>query len=217
MDNSKEKDYYLISNLLPAGVLIFATVIILGLIFIKKPELEYKITTSTMLEKVLSHSDLISPDKIMDILFENDTLYRFIDLRSAPDFLKDHLEGAVNIPIDHILDKKYQNVLNQDEKINVLYYSDHCGACGPWMILSQLGYKNNKILLGGYDYVTSYILNDYAPLSGEYQNEKARYNFSKIINETSGGQAKSLTIPQDNTPQLPIKKKKKDAVSSGGC
>lgn len=216
MNNIEEKDYNLIANYLPIGSIIFAVIIILGVIFIKQPDKEYQISEKQMLEKLLSYNDLVGPDKIMHILFENDSLYQFIDLRSTTDFLNSHLEGAINIPISHILDKKYDNILNQDKKINVLYYSDHCGACGPWMILSQLGYKNNKIMLGGYDYVNEYILKNFAPLTGNYKNEKAQYDFAKVISQTSGGKSKATGTENEKPANLPVKKKKKEA-SSGGC
>lgn len=216
MNNNEEKDHNLISNYLPIGSVIFAVIIILGLIFIKQPEKEYQISETQMLEKLLSYQDLVSPDKIMHILFEKDSLYQLIDLRSTPDFMNGHLDGAINIPIHHILDKKYDDILNQDKKINVLYYSDHCGACGPWMILTQLGYKNNKILLGGYDYVNEHIIKNYSPLAGNFKNEKPQYDFAKVISETSGGKSKPVSTESDKPVNLPVKKKKKEA-SSGGC
>ena len=215
--SNEEKEHALISNILPIGIVAFAIVIILGLIFIKQPEKEYLITESEMLEELLTFKQTIGPDKIVDILFEKDSLYQFIDLRSTPDFINGHIEGAINIPLSHVLDKKYESILNQAEKINILYYSDHCGACGPWMVLSQLGYKNNKILLGGYDYVNEHIIKNYAPLSGNYKNEKAHYDFAKVVNETAGSKNSSIESNNDDKPKiLPVKKKKKEA-EEGGC
>jgi hypothetical protein len=85
------------------------------------------------------------------------------------------------------------------------------------MVLSQLGYKNNKILLGGYDYVDKYILKTYAPLSGSYKNEKAKYDFAKIISETAGGSNAATDTKNDEPKPLPLKKKKKEVEESGGC
>ena len=215
MNQNTEQDYHLISNKLPLGVLIFAVIIILGVIFMKTPELKYNITTEKMLEEVQAQNDIISPGKFMNIIYENDSLYQFIDLRSAHDYLIGHLNNAINIPIHKILNKEYREILNQDKKINVLYYSDHCGACGPWMILTQLGYKNNKILLGGYDYVNSKIITEFSPLTGNYRNETAKYDFAKIVKETAGG-ASSGSSTKSSKPKL-VKKKKKKGGADGGC
>lgn len=215
MNNTVEKEYKKISNILPIGAIIFALIIILGLIFIKQPEYVYNVSEESMLEEVLTFKQTVGPEKTMDIVFNENPLYQFIDLRSKPEFLKGHLKGAINIPISHILDKEYEGILNQDSKINILYYSDHCGACGPWMILRQLGYKNNKVLLGGYDYVNEYILNNYSPLSGNFKNEKAQYDYAKVISETAGSKVSSSS---DSKPSAtPVKKKKKEASEEGGC
>lgn len=214
----EEKEYSLISNILPVGTVIFALIIILGVIFIKQPDKVYMVNESEMLEELLSFEQTIGPEKVVDILYQGDSIYRFIDLRSTPDFINGHIEGAINIPISHVLDEKYENILNQDEKINILYYSDHCGACGPWMVLSQLGYKNNKILLGGYDYVNMHIIKNYAPLSGNYKNEKPHFDYVKIISETAGAGGATVSSKTESTPKtLPVKKKKKAAEEEGGC
>ncbi|MEN8120873.1 MAG: rhodanese-like domain-containing protein [Bacteroidota bacterium] len=215
MNKNSEKDYSVISNKLPIGGLIFAIIIILGVVFVKEPSKKFSITTENMLTELQTYEDAVGPEKIMDILYNDDNLYRFIDLRSSHDFIKGHMENAINIPIHKILDDEYEKILNQDEYINILYYSDHCGACGPWMILKQLGYKNNKILLGGYDYVNNFILKEYTPMTGNFKNEKAKYDFAKIVSETAG--AGSGTSSSKSSKKAPIKKKKKKAGADGGC
>ena len=212
-----EHEHRTISDKLPAGALIFALIIILGLVFMKEPERKYVLSVEQMHQELLKHKDIIYPAQFMDILYGNDSLYRFIDLRNAHDYIKGHLKNAINIPIHKILNKEYEDIFNQDKYINVLYYSDHCGACGPWMILKQLGYKNNKVLAGGYDYVNEYIINKYSPMTGNYRNEKARYDYAKIVSETAGaGSVGAATAPKPKST-TPIKKKKKKVEEEGGC
>ena len=215
MSNNAEHEHKVISNKLPIGGLIFALIIILGVVFVKEPSKKYRITTEDMLTEVQTYKDVVDPEKVMAVLYGDDNLYQFIDLRNSHDFIKGHLENAINIPIHKILDDEYEKILNQDEHINILYYSDHCGACGPWMILKQLGYKNNKILLGGYDYVNDFILKEYTPMTGDFKNEKPKYDFAKIVSETAG--AGSGTTSAKSSKKAPIKKKKKKAGADGGC
>jgi len=215
MNKNAETEYNVISNKLPLGVLIFAAIIIIGVIFMKEPKNNYNISTEKMLEVLQDHNDIVEPEEFINIIYENDSLYQFIDLRNAHDYLIGHLNNAINIPIHKILDSEYKDILNQDKKINILYYSDHCGACGPWMILKQLGYKNNKILLGGYDYVNDFILKEFSPLTGNYRNEKAKYDFAKIVKETAG--AGSTTSTSKSSKRKLVKKKKKKSGVDGGC
>ena len=81
------------------------------------------------------------------------------------------------------------------------------------MILTQFGYKNNKILQGGYDYVTKSIISEYAPMNGGYSAEKAKYDYAKVIKNTpSSGTASNF----DNAPIF-AGKKKKGRGADGGC
>ena len=192
---------------------------LIGLVFITRPKFQYKISTEEMLTKLSEKDNTIYPAKFMHLYYSNDSIskYRFIDLRPAPDFLKDHLPGAINIPVNKLLNDENTKILNQDEKINILYHKDQCGACGPWMIMTQLGYKNNKVLMGGYDYIKKHIIDNYSPMTGNYRSENAKYDYAKIINETAGG----VKTKVDNTSKpipAPVKTKKKEVEEEeGGC
>jgi rhodanese-related sulfurtransferase len=209
-------DYKKITNNLPGIVISAVVLIILGLILVKPDKFSYKISTEEMLNKVLETKHTITPEKFSDIYFTKDSTYRFIDLRSSADYLEGHIENAIHIPLHKILDDNYLEIFNQDTKINILYHSDHCRACGPWMILTQLGYKNNKILLGGYDNVKMNIIDDYSPMSGNFSEEKAKYDYSKIFNSISGSTVKTEVNSEQNPATTPQVKKKKKS-SSGGC
>lgn len=206
-----------ISNKLPIIVTSAVVLIILGLIFMTPSKYKYELSTEEMLEEVLKRNDIVRPEKFMDIYYNNDSLYRFIDLRSAPEFLAGHIEGAIHIPIHKFLNDEYQKILNQDERINVLYYTDQCGACGPWMVLKQLGYKNNKILQGGYSYVNENIIKNYSPMSADFSPEKARYDFSKVIKQTQGAGSASVSENDADVAPIIMKPKTEKVEEEGGC
>lgn len=213
MNNTTERVYNRIANKLPVYAAIFALVLLLGFLFMERPEYTYTLTADQMLVEVLPNKSMIEPGKFAEILYNNDSLYRFIDLRSPHDFIKGHLPGALNIPIHTLLDKEVQDILNQDTYINVLYYSDHCGACGPWMLLTQMGYKNNKLLLGGYDFVKPNVMDEFKPMSGEFLNEKPKYDFAQLLN--SGTVASETTAKNERKPV--VMKKKASKTEEGGC
>jgi len=206
-----------ISNKLPIIGISAVVIILIGLISMSSAKHRYKISSDEMLKEVLLKEYVIRPQKFMDIYYNNDTLYRFIDLRSSPDFLEGHIKGAIHIPLHEILADEYTEIFNQDEKINVLYYSDHCGACGPWMIIKQLGYKNIKVLIGGFNYVKPNIMDEYSPMTGNFSDEKAKYNYVKIINETSGAADIKDDLKNDTPPDIKIIKKEETKEEEGGC
>jgi len=202
-----------ISNKLPIIGISAIVIILIGILFMGSPKIKYKVTTEETLSIAIERNGVIRPAEFMHAYYTKDSTYRFIDLRSAHEYLIGHIEGAINIPIHKVLDDEYKHIFKQEERINILYYSDQCGACGPWMILTQIGYKNNKILQGGYDYVTKNIISEYAPMSGAYSAEKAKYDYAKVIKNTpSSGTASNF----DNAPIF-SGKKKKGRNADGGC
>jgi len=204
-----------ISKKLPIIGIAFIVIVIFGLLTTEKLKHHYRTDTEKMLVKTLQHDYIIRYDKFFDIYHNQDSLYQFIDLRSAHDFQVGHLPGAINIPLSKILNKEYKDIVNQDKKINVLYYSDQCGACGPWMILTQLGYKNNYVLAGGYDFVTKHIIDEYSPMLGDYSAEKAKYDFKKVINSTASGSGANSS--SSSAAPAPIVKKKVKKEEESGC
>lgn len=143
---------------------------------------KYVISTDEALESYLSKDDILSVEKMANILLcKQDHIYQLIDLRTPHEFAEGHIKDAINIPAKNILDIDYYNVLNQDEKINVLYCRGKNQAINIYMILHQLGFKNIKVSLGGYDYLNNYVVEQYGVKSGDYDDEKPKYDFLRLI------------------------------------
>ncbi len=78
---------------------------------------------------------------------------QLIDIRPSILFEQGHAENAINLPIKQLLDKesiKIINELSDNGKEVVLYGSDELQATAPFILLRQLGYKNLKIVKGGF-------------------------------------------------------------------
>ncbi len=212
-------EYKQLSAKLPTAAIIFVAIIILGFVFMKHPNYEYRLSVEETLEEVIKLEDAMGPNQIVSIYLNNDSLYRFIDLRTPFEFAKDHIEGAINIPENNLLAEEYKEILNQDDRINILYHEDHIKACGPWMVLTQLGYKNNKVLKGGFVYFKAHLIDEFSPLNGKYKNEQALFDYAEVIKVTKGiqlsGSATSDTETKTATPV--VKKKAKAEEEEGGC
>ncbi len=194
-----------ISNKLPIISAAVAIILFLGFLLMPEPHVKYHITADEMLKEAMSFEDVMTPDMLMDVIYSDDStsIYRFIDLRSAHDYVNGHLPGAINIPVSKILSKEYTHIFNQDEHINVLYYTDQCGACGPWMILKQIGYKNNMVLQGGYTFAKAHVIDDFSPMNGEFKDEKAKYDYAKLMKRLSGsGSAKTEETNANAAPVI---------------
>lgn len=143
---------------------------------------DYTLSIDESLNAYLHKEDILTIEKLANILLcERVNVYQLIDLRTPPEYQKSHVKGAINIPAKNVLDMEYYDILNQDEKINVLYCRDKNQAINIYMILKQLGFKNIKVALGGYDYINEFIIAQYGIYSGDYNDEKPKYDYLRMI------------------------------------
>jgi 3-mercaptopyruvate sulfurtransferase SseA len=130
------------------------------------------------------------------------------------------LPGAINIPLQSILSKDHEEILNQGTKMNIFYSNGSTEANEAWLLTRQLGYQNNYVLQGGLNYWMETIMNPEKPGNLAANDELARYDFRKAASAALGGGDVSALAPaasKSAAPKpgvVPVKKKKK---ASGGC
>ncbi len=199
---------------------LFALIIIIGLVTMRKPAFRYKLTEKETLAAVLSADDQLSIDKAKEILQSKTSEYQFVDIRTPYEFIKGHIDGALNIPLSNLFSEENYDFLKQSGKENktlVLYGMDQSQANAPWMLLKQLGIKKARILQGGYAFLMAAIpaLPDTMPFKG-YDSEIARYNYVELVKGLSKADQVSS---QKAAPQKLITKPKpkSNSPAAGGC
>ncbi|SEH05433.1 rhodanese-like domain-containing protein [Candidatus Venteria ishoeyi] len=215
MEYIHPKDHNKIAKKLPTIGVVFLFVIIVGFITTKEPEHKYVISITEMQAAVLDQKESLSPEESIKILYSHSPEYRFIDLRNPHDYINGHIEGAVNIPLQNLLSEEYASLLEDESITNILYAYSQSQACGPWMLLKQLGYNNNRIMLGGYNFIKNNVMDNFTLRSNNYQDELAKYDYAKVVKETSGG----LNVGSKSKAKkaLPVARKKKKKAAAGGC
>ncbi|MHC1706542.1 MAG: rhodanese-like domain-containing protein [Bacteroidales bacterium] len=132
---------------------VFIIVILVGFFSLRKPALSFTLTPESAIEQMLAGSAQLSPEKALLIVQKQDAGYLFIDTRDPYEFVKGHIKGAGNIPVQELLDKKnlktFTSSLEDSVKI-VLYGNDESSVNGAVQILRQSGYINLLALQGGY-------------------------------------------------------------------
>lgn len=210
------EDSHKISNKLPIAGLIFLAVIVVAVLAMKQPELKYEISPEEMLEQALLYEDVIRPEALFEIQRSADSAYyQLIDLRSSHEFIKSHIEGSLNVPVHQLFDPEHRELFEQQKKINVLIAETHAEACGPWMLLKQLGHSNSVILIGGYDFYGQYMQNDFEPHGANYRDEKPLFEFEKVYEGNTGTPAQSTPAPPP--PSAPAGNSNNKPPASGGC
>ena len=206
-----------------ARVILSIGIVGLGLIIAAVPQNTthpYKLTASQLLEEAKGRQQFFSPDELAEKLVNKDPSIQLIDVRDQDEFDKYSLPGAINIPLTDILNEKWNEVLDQDVKLNIFYGNGSVEANEAWMITRQLGYNNLFVLEGGLNYWIETIMNPQKPAATSPNEELARYDFRQAAGSAlGGGGAVQLAAPADQgtdaKPALTKKPGKKKA--SGGC
>ena len=207
------------SNNLLIGALAFVVIILIALISINQPEHPYELSQEEALKMALSSDKMeVIPEEIQFLRTDDSVNVYFVDLRSPGEYIKGHIEEAVNIPRNSIIGEEnlefFRNLDSADTAI--LYGTDQLQASGPWMILRQLGISNIKMLKGGYNYYATHSLDvSDMPETPSYMIEAPQYDYAQIVEETPG--IGDVTVETEGPEQvIPVRKKKTQRVA-GGC
>lgn len=180
----------------------------------------YKLTAEQMLAEIRTGTQFVTPDEVADKIIQKDPSIQLIDVRNPREFDMFSLPGAINIPLQSILSKDQEEILNQGTKMNIFYSNGSTEANEAWLLTRQLGYQNNYVLQGGLNYWMETIMNPEKPGTLAANDELARYDFRKAASAALGGGDVSALAPaasKSAAPKpgvVPVKKKKK---ASGGC
>jgi len=198
-------------------------VVIIALLSYKRPKHLYSVNTQDMLEKITSPDYFIAQNELTN------TDYTLVDIRNPFDYNKGHLENAINIPSAEMLNEDNSDVLErlkEEGKTTIMYGNNPNEAITPFMVLSQLGYDNVKILT----VENSYYQNKLITKNVTIENASADVNgfIQESVKKTAEAmkkakvaakpkyvapKAKVVTTPKKVVP----KKKKKKMPVEGGC
>jgi rhodanese-related sulfurtransferase len=180
----------------------------------------YKLTAEQMLDEIRTGTQFVAPDEVADKIIQKDPSIQMIDVRNPHEFDMFSLPGAINIPLQSILSKDHEEILNQGTRMNIFYSNGSTEANEAWLLTRQLGYQNNYVLQGGLNYWMETIMNPEKPGNLAANDELARYDFRKAASAALGGGNATAIAPvadKSAAPKpgvVPVRKKKK---ASGGC
>jgi sulfur-carrier protein adenylyltransferase/sulfurtransferase len=162
---------------------LLVVVLAIGLVFTSlKTSKKYKFSISAVAlhRELVSGSHLMDPATALELLQENDVNYIFIDIRNPRDYDNFHIEGALNIPMQRVLDDEYIPYL-KNSKTKVLYSNESMEADQVRLLLTQYGYENLMVLQGGALYWKENMLNaDVFRSKGEFDDEKLKFDLTKL-------------------------------------
>jgi len=163
-------------------------------------------------------ANIIGKEQLVDLLYSKDLKgVQFIDIRTPHKYAVGHLPGAINVPMRNFFDKKYFSKIDKDAVL-ILYGEDPSSSLLMALMSSHFKKGNFTAALGGYDFISTKILDNYGIYSGVYDDEKPLVDFQQAVNEirSRAGGGVSSVKSKPKAPSKPIVKRKKKEVS-GGC
>lgn len=200
---------------------IFMSVILVGLalllVILPEKHASKELKPEQLLQEINDNTRYVSTDEVAEKLIAGDNFIQLIDVRKPEEYLKFHLTGAINIPLDSILNEDYADILNQDIKMNVLYSNGTVYSSQAWILLRRKNFENNYIMKGGLNKWIETIIRPPRPAQTASQNEFNLYRFRKAASMFFGGGTVSSAPAEDNAPAPIIKKKSGKKEEEGGC
>lgn len=203
---------------------IFFLLALLLFLLPKKYDMKQK-QASQILSELLDETRFVSTDEVAKKIINKEPGVRLIDVRSEDEFKKFSLPGAINIPLEKILQKEkdstytYAGILNNDKStLNIFYSNGSIYSNQAWLILRRMNYKNNYVMKGGLNKWFETIINPSEPKQTDSDSEHRLYDSRKAYSMYFGG-GTSVSSGSDNTAKsaVPIIKKKKKSGAGGGC
>jgi rhodanese-related sulfurtransferase len=202
---------------LTIATILVAIILVIGLMTIRKPEINYSRSLDETIRLVNESGDIILPEEVHNLPAASGS-FILVDTRDPVAYRKSHIDQAINIPVQDILQSENLKVFTKLSKENgtiIIYGNDRLEANGAWMILKQLGFDNIRVMEGGYDgFLISQNKDSGVTGIPGNKSETPSYNYNEIIN--SFGAAVSSSDARSQEPVRIIKKEKKSAAE-GGC
>ena len=208
------------------AVLVVALLLLIGLMVKKAPKNPFTMTAQEMLKNMPDQEHVTSATAHK--LQADTNNYVFVDLRSPYDFEVKHIDNAINIPTAFLLDKENKALFSQYLKTNktvVLYGQAERESISPWMLLTEIGYTNTKILLGGFACFSGnktncslgYAKYDYDKISKSGAEKAKAASEKSAAEKTAKEKAAKVPAPvKKKKKTIPVKKKVK-REAEGGC
>jgi rhodanese-related sulfurtransferase/uncharacterized membrane protein YedE/YeeE len=202
--------------------LIVPTLVALGLgaLILVLPAQPRSFPTETSPQKILTqineNKHLINIDEVAYSLINGkDRPIQLIDVRAADDFSRFALPGALNIPIENILDRRYEKYLRSADKRLVFYSNSNTLATEAWLVATRAGLEDISVLNGG--------LNGFVETIFTQDHSTESRNLDLIHQAKFREKAKSFFLsgkarPEEKSPATPvIKLIEVEMPATGGC
>jgi len=198
------------NNQLFNGSLIFFLFLMGALIFsnINHRIKAYKKSNYDVLFEMQSNSTVMDYAAFINLLAQEEKNYKLIDLRNSMLYDTLHLEGALNMPFEMLLEKENLSFFKKNKDLKIIYADTESKSALVCMMLLSSGVENIKYLPGNFDIIYNNVVVKDNPSFYTYSDDKAKWDYKRQMGGNNTEKENSPSIPQ----QIEIK-----PTVKGGC
>jgi rhodanese-related sulfurtransferase len=102
-----------------------------------------------VLETLLNGNYFLNADQLAQVIVDQDSATQIIDVSNPDKYKSQSIPGAINIPLEKILQPGSKRYFESETIKSVFYSDDQNLTLQAWMLSIQQGYPNLYILKGG--------------------------------------------------------------------
>ena len=194
-----------------------------GLLTLPTMKEKTPVKPSELLNDIHSSNRFINSDQLAKRIIDEDPILFLVDVRSKDEYQKYTLPGAVNIPLNDLLNDDWSGYINQKVYDVVFFSNDDILSEQAWVLCKQLGYKNLYVLDGGLNNWFETIMQPKKPESTDPTEAFDLYAFRTAASIYFGAGSVEVPVVKEKPVEkpkpkkvIPVQKKPK-AEAEGGC
>ncbi len=183
----------------------------------------FVLSAQEVLELATTGAHRVAPAEVEHIIESNNPNYVLVDVRPVVDFERGHLETAINLPAQHLLEEENLSMLSNMDIEYILYGRDEREANGPWLLLRQLGLQNILVMTGGTEYFRAARDSTVTDLPA-LDDEAACCDYAALLDEARQRYQREMQLDEPfaepapaATPKKIVPKKKYVVEEEEGC
>jgi len=175
-----------------------------------------EINPEDLLRQINSSSRFITPDEVAGRMIEKDPSLVLVDVRSFEEFLSFTLPGAINIPLDELINPDQQEILSQEGMDFIFFSNGSIISDQAWILGKRLGLKNIFVMKGGINLWFDNFFMTSPPLESAASADLELYQFRLGVRQFfTGGEVQAA--PQAPAETIQLQPKTKKTAAEGGC
>ncbi len=195
-------------------------VLALGLLMMPKGQNSRELNPTQLLAEVNDQTRFLTTDQVAANIIRKDPSMQLVDVRKPADFEVFSLQGAINIPLDSLLNPQYAAIIDDQNKQTVFYSNADILSEQAFLLCRRAGMKNVMVLKGGLNSWFNTIIKPVAPSQSASRAEFELYSSRLAARQFFTGASTVAPSAAAQKSKEPVKVNLKPVAkkeAEGGC